>query len=48
MNPIHVTVMRSAIWQMTSTIVRIGDSCQVVVPWLFPAGELSTASFGPS
>jgi len=36
MNPIHVMVMQSAIWQMTSTIVRAGDSCLVVDPGYFP------------
>jgi glyoxylase-like metal-dependent hydrolase (beta-lactamase superfamily II) len=35
MNPIHVMVLHSGIWQMTSTIVRTGDSCLVVDPGYF-------------
>lgn len=37
MAEIHVDVMVSSIWQMTSTIIRNGRSCVVVDPGYFPA-----------
>jgi glyoxylase-like metal-dependent hydrolase (beta-lactamase superfamily II) len=34
---IQVDVKRSAIWQMTSTVITCGRSCLVVDPGYFPA-----------